>query len=147
MMARWPINAEARDHPLHIFLTKWNAISYFLLWFSVFSSTVQLCLKLCGKKEPYFQIYFYYKMVTLKSFTHCAFLCSSYQVIAGNNTRHSLYFGRWKMLTQRVYMENMSLEKYVSYYIPYYDTCSRGPHAFDSRNLNKWGGNWAELNF
>ena len=32
-------------------------------------------------------------------------------------------------------MENMSLEKYISYYISCYDTCSRGPHALDSRNL------------
>lgn len=50
-------------------------------------------------------------MVTLKSFIHCALLYSSHQEIAGNNTRHSLYFERQEMLTQRVYIENVSLEK------------------------------------
>lgn len=32
-------------------------------------------------------------------------------------------------------MENTSLEKYISYYISCYETCSRGLHAIDSRNL------------
>lgn len=71
----------------------------------------------------------------LKSLIHCAFLYSSYQVIVGNNTRHFLYFERQEMLTQSISMENTSLEKYISHYIPCYDTCSIGPPAFDSRKL------------
>lgn len=32
-------------------------------------------------------------------------------------------------------MENMSLEKYIPFYTSCYDTCSKGPHSTDSRNL------------
>lgn len=114
--------------------------------FFVFSSSVQLWRKLDGKNESYSKTCFYCKMVTFKSFIHCVLLNSSYQEIAGNNTRHSLYFeGGQEMLTQGVYVENVPLKICFLLYSMLWHLLQR-THAFDSRNLKKWG-NWTKLNF